>query len=459
MYNLLNIPKYGKNRKFDVCEAKSPKDYRDAAIEAEHYVRTFQTETGDGIYWNEVETSGNLTFYRGSAGILYMYIKLYEATASEEYLNIIEKAVRYLRLHWHDMITYASEHGELVDGMAKGLYMGIGGIGMALAEAFRLNGSQEALDAVKAIVSFYKKDAVYCEDGAYWSDNSPVYFDSGAVLFLVDAYEILGDDEILTLIEEAANHLIANGIRHEDGGLEINHLIFTPKKDEPNFEFGTAGVGYLFGKIYELNGKEKYLEAAKAAAKYIVSIAVKQDSGYLIPYKLTMDEDLFYLGACHGPAGTTKLFYQLYKITGDRYYYNQVIQLTKGLESLGAPLRQSPGYWNTLCVCCGPAGLVSMYIGLYLTDKNEHWRQMARQAGNILLAYKNVDRGAAKWFLAFDRTEPDNITSPAGYLIGTAGIGVMLLQLYLEETDNFKWRRLVDDPFPDKVQCSEGSIN
>ena len=31
-------------------------------------------------------------------------------------------------------------------------------------------------------------------------------------------------------------------------------------------------------------------------------------------------EDLFYLGWCHGPVGTARLFYRLHQATGDRQW-------------------------------------------------------------------------------------------------------------------------------------------
>ncbi|MGL6202147.1 MAG: lanthionine synthetase LanC family protein [Lachnospiraceae bacterium] len=438
-------------RLFPVRKAASPDEYLRAAIDAEGYIKTFQVETRDGIYWNEVKGSGELTFYRGAAGILYMYVQLYLITGETCYEEIIKKAARYLALHWQDIIIKAAKEGEIIDGIAQGLYMGIGGIGMVLAKVYGIFGDKNARKGLSAIIEYYMSHAHHVAAGVYWSDNSPLYLDGGIVLSLISAYEILGGSELLHLIKEAANYLISCGTYHEDGGLEINHISFEPKRDEPNFEFGTAGLGYLFGKVYEVTQDIRYLEAAKSAAKYITSISIRQEKGFLIPYKLTMEEPLYYLGSCHGPAGTAKLFYQLFRMTGNTAYYNQVLGLMDGMEALGAPLMQSPGYWNTYCVCCGPAGLLPLYIGLYMTDRRKQWLTLAKETGDILLGSMMAVRpGEVKWEFAFDRTKPFNLSAPIGFLNGSAGIAAMLLQLYALETraDEFRWERLVDDPFP-----------
>lgn len=448
-----------KSIEFPVRKPVNAEEYREAVSGAKHYLEIFQASSGDGIYWNEIEGAGNLTFYRGTAGIVYFYLQLYLVTKEERYQEIILKSARYLSLHWKDLIEKARTEGEIVDGIALGFYMGIGGIGAVLIKVWELFGDETARKGFEEILKHYNETAVTAKTGIYWSDNSPLYLDGGAVLFLISVYEATGDAEILQMICRAADHLLSVGIWQEDGGLEINHISFEPKRDEPNFEFGTAGLGYLFGKVYELSKEEKYLDAAKGAATYILSIAVKQRKGFLIPYKLTRKEPLYYLGNCHGPAGTAKLFYQLYKITGkDPFYYEQIIHLVDGMESLGAPVKQSDGYWNNYCICCGPAGLLPFYLGLYLEDGRERWLLQAKKCGEILLgSMQENDRQEAFWSFAFDRTEPEKLASPTGYQNGVAGIAAVLLQLYHLETagELFEMERLSDDPFPTTYEWSE----
>lgn len=444
---------------FPLRKPAGSEEYIEVVLRAEHFIREFKESSSEGIYWNEIKGAGNLTFYRGTAGILYFYLQLYQATKDLRYKEIVLKSAGYLSRRWKDLIEMAKAEGEIVDGIVLGFYMGIGGIGAVLIKVWQLFEDEAAKKGFEEIIEYYKSSVIKVEDGIYWSDNSPLYLDGGAVLFLLSAYEATGDDEILEMICQAADHLMAVGVWHEDGGLEINHLSFEPKRDEPNFEFGTAGIGYLFGKVYEFSKKKKYLEAAKATATYILSIAVKQEKGFLIPYKLTRKEPLYYLGNCHGPAGTAKLFYQLYKITDkDPFYYEQIVHLVDGMESLGAPARMSGGYWNNYCICCGPAGLLPFYLGLYLEDGRRRWLLQAKKCGEILLgSMKEQDEKVVYWSFAFDRTEPEKLATPSGYQNGAAGIAAMLLLLYQVENmgKDFKMERLIDDPFPITYQWSE----
>ena len=219
------------------------------------------------------------------------------------------------------------------------------------------------------------------------------------------------------------------------------------KHKEPNFEFGTAGVGYLLAQVYELTGDRKYLEAAFAAANYIKSIAVKQKKGYLIPYKLGRYDDNFYLGNCHGPVGTGKLFYELYSITKNPEYLQEVRELIDGAESLGAPFATSWGFWNTTCVCCGPAGYMPLFIAMYRETGEDRWKKLAHRVGEVLVGSGSVTEDAFSWEIAFDRTAPDKLTRPAGYFTGAAGMIVMLLELYCLETGKGGVTSFIDDPY------------
>lgn len=49
-----------------------------------------------------------------------------------------------------------------------------------------------------------------------------------------------------------------------------------------------------------------------------------------------------------------------------------------------------------------------------------------------------------------ERIKPDQYTRLNGYYVGVAGIAASLLELYVFETGQQGWRRLADDPFPER---------
>lgn len=453
-------------------------EYLHCARKAQIYVASFLEKCEEGIYSREVEDAGRNNLYKGLAGILHMYLQFYlveqnekakgstqklienhEAEASYRkvsFINteyVIREMTRYLSLHWKDGLEYVKQNGEAVLGMAEAFYSGIGGIGLVLNEVYRFLKDKNAKTAAWEIVSYYKEHAVRTPKGIYWSDNSVIYFDGGITLFLIDSFLTYPGrgEEVYSLITDSCDYILSNAIRHDHGGLEFDYLQVDFKHKEPNFEFGTAGIGYLFVKAYEITNDERYVQAAKSVIVYMKNIAVKQKKGYLIPYKLGVHDNLFYLGNCHGPVGTAKLFYELYKVTNEEQYLQEVYALIEGARSLGAPFVQSAGFWNTICLCCGPAGYASVFTGLYNLTGEKKWKHLANGVGEILvgskLEYEKSGNKGIFWEIAFDRTSPGVLTSPAGYFTGAAGIAVALLQIYCMCTENKGGLHLIDDPY------------
>lgn len=71
------------------------------------------------------------------------------------------------------------------------------------------------------------------------------------------------------------------------------------------------------------------------------------------------------------------------------------------------------------------------------------WRKLLHRVGEVLVG----SRTGNHWNIAFDRTRPDDITAPAGYFTGTAGIVTALLQIYAIEKELGGITGLIDDPY------------
>lgn len=433
-------------------------EYLNAALRAEHYIAKFQEEDEDGIYWTQnKKLAPDVKFLTGSAGVLYFYIKLAKVTKEEKYRQIAEKAVQYICRHWNDQLDSDNEENPYAF-MHKGLF-GTAGTAFALLEAYNEYGAEETRRALSEVGSYYQKNVVRDGQGARWTGRTAYAFDGAIALFLIELYERFHDETIPELLDEVGKWYVSQGELQPDGAISLNggvglgfNQADTPgNRWSPNFELGTAGAAYALARIAEVTGKQEYLDTAKKCAQYLESIAVRQDKGYLIPYWVnTAESPIFYLGNCHGPAGTSKLFYQLYKQTGDRHFFEQIVQLVDGIESMGAPERQSAGFWNNYSICCGNAALVQFFLALYQADGDLRWRELAVRAGNVLFGEReDSEDGSTSWTIAFERIRPDVFSTDYTYNNGAAGIGCVLLQLYLNETGQFAWRRLPDDPYPE----------
>ncbi len=113
-------------------------------------------------------------------------------------------------------------------------------------------------------------------------------------------------------------------------------------------------MAFVLARLYEETHQQKFLTAARQGAQHIQSIATLDGDSALVYYREPDLKNLYYLGYCHGPAGTARLFYQLHKITGEAGYLEWSEKLARGIVRSGVPEKLTPGYWNVACQCCGP---------------------------------------------------------------------------------------------------------
>ena len=76
------------------------------------------------------------------------------------------------------------------------------------------------------------------------------------------------------------------------------------------------------------------------------------------------NKDLYYLGWCHGPVGTARLFYLLGEVSGDKTWLDWVRRSANGLMTSGIPEQETPGFWNNAGICCGLAGVGEFFLDL-----------------------------------------------------------------------------------------------
>src|SRR6185437_2003843 len=138
---------------------------------------------------------------------------------------------------------------------------------------------------------------------------------SGTGLFLLWAADHLHAPGARQLAARAGDHLIAIAQPKPGAGL-MWMMAPTFPREMPNFSHGTAGVSYFLATLYQATGQKKFLNAALAGADYLLSIA-DINGRYCMIYHDNQNKGLYYLGWCHGPAGTARLFYRLYQVTRD----------------------------------------------------------------------------------------------------------------------------------------------
>lgn len=371
-------------------------DYLEAAIGAARWILSRQI----GSYWPSrpaATREEELDLYYGNAGAILFFQELAKSTGDHCYREAALTGAGYI----------AAQVGNLT---RSGLFHGLAGAAFALHLMIREKEEKDLLDSLSQVIVQLQIDAIPGNPGVCWNEsNDIVYGTAGIGLALIQLAKETGRDELLKLAAASGDHLLghqmANGSYRT---LSVGHLT-----NYPNFSHGTAGIGYFLAELHAATSDDRYRASALAAGHYLRSImSAATSSKGLIFHNDTTGQDLFYLGWCHGPAGTGRFFYRLYQLTADPGWLDLVRVQATTLMASGIPERQTPGYWNNVSRCCGAAGVGEFFLGLYTATEEKDYLAFAERIAEYLLARGETDAPGIKWTQAETRRETDHLISP-----------------------------------------------
>ncbi len=380
--------------------------------------------------------SVQLNLYSGTPGVVLFYLELFHATGEERLLDEAIAGADYLAasLPADDSVADA------------GLYTGLAGVAFTLALTYRATRQTSLAAAAERALAALQRAAKPEGHGVIFNESTDVISGSAGIgLFLVWAEANMENASALDLATAAGRRLIELGIPAH-GGLK---WMIAPgaQRNYPNFSHGTAGVSYFLASLYGATGDGAFLDAARAGATYLQELATRTaNDGRMIFHSEPGNEQLYYLGWCHGPIGTARAFHRLGQATGAAAYRDYVARLAQAIIDMKVPER-SPGFWNNVSQCCGNAGVIEFFIALHdATDEPGHLEFAERVAADTVQRATAEDDGL-KWIQAEHRVRPELLIAQTGLMQGAAGIGLAMLHL-----DGVGQRRrplvvLPDDPF------------
>jgi lantibiotic modifying enzyme len=448
-----------------VWPAQTDGAYLAAAEQAARWIRSVQIQKEQGIGWlpepdhpEKTSTEGpDNTIYSGSAGVVLFFLELARATGDRSYLDGAARGADYLVASWRTLPTdrkssFLAERGLSFDN-------GLAGTAFTLSEAAKATQNAAYREAAIAATHTIVDAAKPTGDGLQWTPSPAVALDGGLVLYLLYAAKEFDDKKLLKVAARGGDRILQLAEPDPRGGVRWQGLPaealntktsgIPPNAYFPNFELGTAGVAFVLARLYEDTRQVKYLEAAKAGARHLQSIAHVQGDSALVYYREPDHEELYYLGYCHGPAGTARLFYQLYKVTGEPGYLEWTQKLARGVIRSGVPEKLTAGYWNVACQCCGSASEVDFFLSLWLATGDDQYRVFARRVADQLISRQSdLDGKGYRWYQAWTRVKPWEVNAETGYKIGAAGIGAALLHTHLAVRDQYSAILFPDNPFP-----------
>jgi lantibiotic modifying enzyme len=458
---------WGETTVPEATVANSNADFLNGAIEAASWIRSAEKESAQGNYWlpepdhpEKVVTVSPINgIYSGGAGVVLFFLQLAKATGDPSYMDDARRGADFLVATWQDLPAK-----ELLPGTILSFYNGRAGVAFVLAETWKATGEKKYRDAALAATQSIAAQAKPSGKGVAWSASPGIIADGSVILYLLYAARTFRQEQYRALAAKAGEHLLELGVPLAEGGVSWKGASTTAiglSEDTyfPNFELGTAGVAFVLARLYEETGNSSFLDAARQGALHLQKIATVRGKGALIPYRYPDLTDIYYLGFCHGPAGSARLFYQLYKVTKEDSYLDWTETLARGVIDSGIPANQTPGFWNVVCQCCGSAGLTDFFLGLWAaTGKTEYYAFANQLSGQVLSRQTNFDGKGYRWYQAWTRVKPWDVSAETGYSIGAAGVGAALLHSSLAERGKYEAIVFPDNPFPATRIENTGSV-
>ncbi|MFT3853422.1 MAG: lanthionine synthetase LanC family protein [Ilumatobacteraceae bacterium] len=388
------------------------------------------------------EPAVNRSLYYGSAGVVLLLLELAEATGDSARLDEAVAA-------GEDIVAYL----DGVDRQSVSVSRGWPGYGFVLTELAAASGRDEFTAAAARCYERLRAQATPLGAGIGWIEPAPfaeitgfsgereIYDQSvgaaGAALALLHAHRHGVHPDALRWAAEAGDRLLEVGEPDPAGTRWVLMADMPFPFTAPNFAHGGAGVGYFLLQLQQSTGDARYLDAALSAARYVESRGTWMGDGaargMLVCHTEEARQPIFYLGACHGPPGTGRLFLELHRVTGDDHWLELAHALWRGAECLGAPEQRSVGLWNNHSQCCGDAALGEYALLMAQRTGDGGYLDAARRCADVMIASSVVGRGdggtTRHWVQAEHRDRPTFVEAQIGYMQGAAGIASFLIHL------------------------------
>ena len=410
----------------------------EAALQVESHIEQAKLKTEFGSTWrvmpDSITSQGDFSLYSGSPGIILFYLELYHVTKDPRFISKARSGAEYLIQLSKDSIFRTEECG---------LYTGLAGLGYTFLELYESTSDKRYLESVEQVILRLQNLSEKTSSGIHWGALSDVIYGSAGIgLFLERAYEKgikssgqISDQVALGLIDLA---IIEHG---------RSRWKFTPSYSRymDNFSHGTAGVAYYLCRVYRRTKDERFLRMAIKAGNLLSDLS--NDQGY-VPHHFPEGEELFYLSWCHGPAGTNKLYYELYDLTGQPKWIELINIAAVSVKEEQLDRRNTPGFWNNMGKCCGLTSIAEYFFWRHEMTNRAIDLEYAKKLTDTLLQKASVSGNGIKWVHAENRVSPDVVAAQTGLMQGSAGIGLWLLQLHLA---NFELPSSLEFPDDRKV--------
>ena len=382
----------------------------DVALDAAKWISKSRMETKAGAAWPADPLRGVVdpTLYNGMPGVVLFFLELHKASNDKRWLD-------EARAGANEMIVQLAGHEAR---RAAGLYTGLAGSAFVLEEVHRATGDGRYRDAARRAI---RKARDVGPNETY----DIVAGSSGIGLTMLWAERMMKEKELRAAAIAHGRHVLGVG-KPAAGGMKWQLSAATPRL-YPNFSHGTAGVAYFLASLYQATGDKTFLDGALAGIRYLEAIADQRDGGFKVFHSEPGNEYLHYMAWCHGPAGTSRLFYRMALATQDDRWLGHLKRAARATIDTGLPEERQPGFWNNVSQCCGNCGVGEWFIALQRVAPSPEGERMIARVSADTLTRATTDKNGMRWVQAEHRVRPDLLIAQTGWMQGAAGVGAFFL--------------------------------
>lgn len=404
-------------------------DYLSLAKESARWLDSVRIENKDQVWPDRVSKPNEVTLglSQGITSKVIFNLELFEESKDSTYFHSARKGIEY------QLKNLPNNVDSLTNTIwPYGLYGEVCGTGASLLRFYESSFDQEVKDGLLDMVSLIAEGASIAEDSISWGPGNDLLGGlAGTGLFLLEVGETLGQKQALKMAEKVGETLLYRAIKEETG---INWYFGQDRKFIlPNFSHGAAGIGFFFSKLHELTDDSRYQDAALETWKYLQSIKSDTlDGGFLLPYGVPNIgwSNAYEIGWAHGPAGTARLFQQMYSFSGDEFWLSKMKECLAAGRIGGFPKDPDQIFGsngNAIDYRFGMAGLAHLSIDLYLITKKDEYLAYGKEIVNHIIDHARIDNRGMYWPMKLRNGEVDYFT---GHFYGAAGYGRLLLKLH-----------------------------
>lgn len=368
----------------------------------------------------------------GKEGIKMAGNYLFKEYEAEDYIAIAEETARWIKTtekitpfgkRWEQSPDSAEDFSDYPMLTEKALYGGSAGIGLFYLRLYQVTGKEEYLLEAKAAAA----DIIATDEGKAFYENALEhkkgtvdklvhvknmpgwkigYYNgpTGSAYLVLKLYEVTGEKAYRDYVVKAADDLLAAAKKALEG------IYWSEQGDL----CGDAGFATYLISVWELTKDVKYLDAAKALGKYIVSKGKNAPKGgkYWNVVDLTIIDfpaDVFWVNLAHGTAGVGWIFAILYKVSQDEVFLQAAKDAAAYIQGIAVgdeeavlvpyldSLERGPSTeFYYLSTCHGPAGTALLFEALYAVTKEKEYLDWVKKLSRGIIkagAPENYSRG------------------------------------------------------------------